>query len=200
MKSLWLFETSFLIFAICCLGLALRGIFTRRPIIFSFLWLMVIFVLLLVPLILNTLLLVASLNKFDFGALLSPLLMVVVFAMVFRNLRGYTVLGVSDNYLKDALNTALQRLELPFEESLSRIRLSSLDADLLVGMQSRMGAAQLSIKPAGHGKTLKQIVQAMRDYFATVPGKTNISAYVYYGLFGILMLATTIYFYTLPKP
>ena len=192
MKDMWLFDVTFGIFAICCLGIALRGIFSRRPIIFSSRWMLMLFLLVFVPLLARGAALFGS--HFRLGSLLPLLMPLLVLSLLFRNAQGYSILGVSDEYFSNALHAALHKLGLPFEESLSQIRLTSLDAALIVTLQSRMGAAQLAIKPSLHRSTLKEIVQLMRDYFATVPGKTNLTTYVYYLLFGALMVVFAIYF------
>jgi hypothetical protein len=114
--------------------------------------------------------------------------------MMWKQMHGYFTYGATDEYFKNALYAALRKLELPFEESFSQIRLTSLGTDMNISIQPRMGTAQLSLKQPQCQSTLKQIAQAMNEYFATVPGRMNLTVYVYYTLFGILMVANAIYF------
>ena len=52
----------------------------------------------------------------------------------------------------------LKRLQLPYEESLSVVRLTSIQADLQVSVQSWMGTGIIKVKQRTHRSTLKEIV------------------------------------------
>jgi hypothetical protein len=64
---------------------------------------------------------------------------------------------------------------------------------LRASVHSSLGCAQLIIKHPGHRSTLKSIVDAMNDYFKTVPCKTNITTNVYLIILSALTVITVIY-------
>lgn len=122
--------------------------------------------------------------------LLFPLLMYpVLLVFYWRILRGYTVLGVTDDSFRQALYTVLKDMQLPFEERLSKLRLTSLDADLEANVSAWMGAANIRIKQREHQKTLDRIADALRTYFAGSHVSINMVTCVYYIIFGGMILA-----------
>ena len=79
---------------------------------------------------------------------------------------------------------------MPYEESLSSIRLTSVEADLQVAIQSWMGTGQIKVRQVRHRALLKEIVQVMNDYFRTSPVETNMIYCVFAligGIFAVLM-------------
>ena len=87
--------------------------------------------------------------------------------MMYYQLKGYTAYAVTDTSFREALLAALQKLQLPYEESLSVIRLTSINADLQVAVQSWMGTGIIKVKQRTHKPVLRQVVNAMNEYFAT---------------------------------
>ncbi|MBK8151431.1 MAG: hypothetical protein IPN69_18470 [Acidobacteria bacterium] len=122
--------------------------------------------------------------------LLFPLLMYpVFFAFLWRQMRGYTVLGVTDDSFRQALYSVLNDLCLPFEESLSKLRLTSLDADLEANVASWMGVANLRVKQDEHQETLVRIADALKTYFANSHASINMVTCIYYIFLGAMLLA-----------
>ncbi len=122
--------------------------------------------------------------------LLFPLLVYpVILAFLWRQMRGYTVLGVTDDSFRQALYTVLNDLQLPFEERLSKLRLTSLDADLEANVASWMGVANLRIKQREHQETLKRVAEALKNYFAGSHVSINMVTCVYYIILGVMILA-----------
>jgi hypothetical protein len=120
---------------------------------------------------------------------LLPLLMYpVLLAFYWRLLRGYTVLGVTDDSFRQALYSVLKDLQLPFEERLSKLRLTSLDADLEANVSSRMGAASIRIKQKEHQEILDKIATGLQGYFSGSHVSINMVTCVYYIIFGVLMV------------
>jgi hypothetical protein len=107
---------------------------------------------------------------------LYPLVFVGGIWLVLWKTRGYVISGATEEYLQNALRAALQKLNLPFEESVARLQLTSLDADLLISV-SGFGSALMKLKQHQHDSVLKQIADDMNVYFATVPGKVNLTAF-----------------------
>src|SRR5215831_14317817 len=76
---------------------------------------------------------------------------------------GYLVLGASQDAMRDSLHGALEQLNLPYEENLAKIHLSSLDADLQVSVASWAGVIQLRVKQAKQSAILSQIIPVLRQ-------------------------------------
>ena len=91
----------------------------------------------------------------------------VILLMMWYQLKGYVAYAVTDTSFREALVAALQKLQLPYKESLSVIRLTSVDADLQVAVQSWMGTGTIKVKQREHRAVLREVVTAMNDYFRT---------------------------------
>ncbi|MDE2755013.1 MAG: hypothetical protein OXI92_00540 [Acidobacteriota bacterium] len=120
-----------------------------------------------------------------------PLLVFPVIAVVlWLQMKGYLAFAVTGKSFRDGLLAALEKLQLPYEESLSSIRLTSVEAELQVAIQSWMGSGQIKVKPGRHGPLLKKIVQAMKEHFRTATVETNMVSCAYFlilGIFAVLM-------------
>jgi hypothetical protein len=170
------------------LVIGLRGLLTKRPFLVSNGWLLSMMCVLFVPMGLFSL----SLLDDDPRSLVSPLLCVVMLVMMCYQLRGYTGFAVTDASFREALLAVLQRLQLPYEESLSVIRLTSIDADLQVAVQSWMGTGTIKVRQRGHRSVLKKVVNAMNDYFRTSTVSTNMITCVFWVVAGGGMAASAI--------
>ena len=105
-------------------------------------------------------------------------------------MKGYLAFAVTGKSFRDGLLAALDKLQLPYEETLSSIRLTSVEADLQVAVQSWIGTGQIKVRPGRHGPLLKKIVQAMKEHFRTAAVETNMIVCVFFlilGIFSILM-------------
>jgi len=202
MNDWWMFDIMLVIFAIWFLALGLRGIVTRRPFLLParrVIWVVWILPLGFVPLLLPARELFFDLrgNTLNFVGILVLLVFVLVFGMIFMRLwrerDAYLAFGVTDESFQQALHSALSTLDLPFEESFSRLKLTTVGADLEAAVQSSMGAGGLRIVQSQHRSTLKSIANAMNEYFRTVPCKVNITTSIYYCIMGVLMIAPVIY-------
>ena len=87
---------------------------------------------------------------------LNPAIFTLLLVMMCFALRGYVAYAVTDTSFRDALLTSLQKLDLPYEETLSTIRLTSVEVDLQVSIQSWMGSGQIKIKQRGHNSLLTE--------------------------------------------
>jgi hypothetical protein len=109
---------------------------------------------------------------------------------MYYQLKGYTAYGVTDTSFREALLAALQKLEFSYEESLSVIRLTSVEADLQVSVQSWMGTGIIKVKQRAHQPVLREVVNAMNEYFRISSVPTNMISCV----FSLVMGAITVIF------
>lgn len=178
--------------AIFSFSIGLRGMLTKRPFIISNRWffanILVVFIPL--PLILLPLLLASgsSSDPIHFMNWLNTILCGMVFLvilMVWYSLRGYVTFGVTDISFRAALLAALEKLQLLYEESLSAIRLISIEADLQVSVQSWTGTALIKVKQRAHRSCLKEIVNTMNEYFRISSVSTNMIPCIVFLVMGI---------------
>ena len=171
------------IMAILFLGTGLRAILTKRPFLVSNRWFLLMIFLVLAPSI------VFSLKTFS-GEILgwtNALLLGAVLLMMWYQLKGYVAYAVTDASFREALLAALQKLQLPYEESLSVMRLTSVDAELQVSVQSWMGTGTIKVKQRAHRSVLREIVNVMNDYFRTSAVSTNFVSCVFLVVVGVVM-------------
>ena len=172
--------------AVFLLGIGLRGLLTKRPFLFSAKWLLLFMVVVFLGPIVT---LIPS--PFPFSRPLQftnwlPILMFPVMAVFFwLQMRGYLAFGITGKSFREGLVAALEKLQLPYEESLSSIRLTSVEADLQVAVQSWMGTGQIRVRQGRHGPLLKKIVQAMNERFRASPVETNMISCVFFLILGI---------------
>ena len=166
--------------------IGLRGIIMKRPFLLSSRWLSLAIFLAFLP---------GILMIFFPGSIsliikwLNPIIFTVVFVTMCFTLQGYTVFGITDTSFREALLAALQKLQLPYEEVLSSIRLTSIEADLQVSIQSWVGSGIIKIKQREHRSQLTEIVTAMNEHFRTSSVSTNLITCIIYLVMGILMAA-----------
>ena len=174
------------IFALFFFVIGLRGILIKRPFLVSSRWLLSVMFVGLIPAILIPPFLpgdVPFIIKW-----LNPAIFTVVLVMMCFALKGYAVYAVTDTSFRDALLTSLQKLDLPYEETISTIRLTSVEADLQVSIQSWVGAGQIKIKQRGHGSLLTEIATAMNKHFQISSADTNLTPCIFFLVMGILMV------------
>ena len=186
------------VMAVLLLTFGLRGLLTKRPFLFPARWLFVfVMIMLLGP--------VMTLIPFSWPSQTMdwlPFLMLPVMAVfLWLQMKGYLAVAVTGKSFRDGLLAALEKLQLPYEESLSSIRLTSVGADLQVAVQSWMGNGQIKVRPGRHGPLLKKIVQAMKEHFRTAAVETNMIFCVLFlilGIFAVLMGMATLFRWGLP--
>lgn len=108
-------------------------------------------------------------------------------------LRGYSVIGVTDESFRQAIYAVLKDLGMPFEERLSKLHLTNLGADLEVNVSGAMGTANVRVKQPEHQPTLEKIAAELRRYFAGSHVEINTTTGVYYALFGAFILAIGVF-------
>lgn len=175
------------IIAVFFFVIGLRGVITKRPFLISSRWLLLAMFLAFLPGI-STIFFSAGSMPFILKWL-NPIIFIVALVTMYFMLPGYTILGVTDTSFREALLAALQKLQLPYEEVLSSIRLTSIEADLQVSVQSWVGSGIIKIKQRKHRSQLTEIVTVMNEYFRTSSVSTNLITCIIYLVMGILMAA-----------
>ena len=118
--------------------------------------------------------------------------------MVWYSLRGYITYGVTDGSFREVLLAALEKLQLPYEESFSAIRLTSIQADLQVSVQSWIGTGIVKVKQRAHRSTLREIVNTMNEHFRTSSVSTNMIPCIFSivtGVFEVLFAIAMFFFF-----
>ena len=155
------------------LALGMRGILTKRPFMISNRWLLanILVVAIPLPLILLPLLSVLDSSSDTFIHSLKWLnvilwgMILFVIVMFWYSLRGYVAHGVTDVSFRESLLAALEKLQFPYEESLSAIRLTAIEADLQVSVQAWIGSGIIKVKQRRYRSKLKEIVGVMNEDF-----------------------------------
>ena len=180
------FPIMFGIMAAFLLIIGLRGIITKRPFLVSNKWLLSMMFIIFVPLILQSVFLPSStlfLIKW-----LNPAIFTVVLVMMCFTLKGYVAYGVTDTSFREVLLAALEKLQLPHEEKLSIIRLTSVEADLQVSIQSWVGAGVIKMKQREHRSLLTEIATEMNAHFRVSSAPINLLSCIFYVVMGVIMV------------
>ena len=177
--------------AIFFLTVGLRGILTKRPFLISQRWLLLIVFVACIPTSI-----LCSLARFpgcsNLMSWLAPLLFGFILLMVWYQTKGYTAYAVTDASFREALVEVLQKLQLPYEESLSLIRFTSVRVDLQVSVQGWIGTGIINVKQCAYRFMLREVVNSMNEYFRMSPVPTNMITCVFFVAAGVLMVIAAI--------
>ena len=186
------------IMAVICWGMALKVLTARRPFLYNGNWSLGFVALAFSPWVIAIITLDMLSDFVGMVAALVSLLMYAAVLVVFAKMaKGYVAIGVTDDSIRAAIHAALQELEIPFEETLTHIKLTSLELDLQVSVHSWMGTAQLRVKPSKGKSVLKEITKAIVNYYQTHETKMNNTASIFYFVMGLFALAFAITLATL---
>ncbi|MCG9127232.1 hypothetical protein JT359_06465 [Candidatus Poribacteria bacterium] len=103
-------------------------------------------------------------------------------------LRGFSAYGVTDITFREALITTLKKLQLPYEETLSSMRLTSVEADLQVNINSWSESGMIRIKQPEHTSLLTQIVSEMNTHFRMSAIRSKLTPYILILITDVLIL------------
>jgi hypothetical protein len=195
----WMFVflgVAMVIFGLYTLGIGILGLVRKRPLAFSARTLMWFFFLLFLPNLVN--LLIVLFSRWDLTMLLLLVLMIVLVVILWREMKGYWVVGIYDRTFREALASALNKLNVhPQEtilkrrsqETITRMRLVELDADLQAAIAEWNGAARIHIEQREHAHLLKAIADRINEYYASSSVKVNHFGFIVYLILGIFMLS-----------
>ena len=177
--------------AIYILTIGLRGVLIRRPfLVSSRWWLSIMFVGFIAMILLSFSL--AIRESFYAMNWVIPLILGLLLVRGWFHYRGYMAYSVTEKSFRDALLATLQKLQLPYEESLSVIQLTSVEATLQVSVQSRMGTGIIRVKQRAHKPVLREVVNAMNEYFRISSVPTNMISCVFYLVTGGIVVILAI--------
>ena len=182
-----IFSIMFGFLAAFFLIIGLRGILTRKPFLLSNRWLLVLMFVTFIPIILLPFYFALpdmDITKMDLMEWLNPAIFTVILVMMCFALKGYVAYGVTDTSFREALLAALEKLQLPYEETLSTMRLTSIDADLQVSIQSWLGSGMIKIKQREHRTLLSDIITEMNRYFSGSSTPIKLTTCIFYVVMG----------------
>ena len=172
------FPIMFGLMAVYFLAIGIRAVLTKRPFLISNRWWLSIMFVVFIPIILLNFSLSFP-RSFNATNWVIPLILGLLLLRRWFLLRGYTAYGVTDTSFREALLAALQKLEFSYEESLSVIRLTSVEADLQVSVQSWRGTGIIKVKQRAHQPVLREVVNEMNEYFRISSVPTNMISCVF---------------------
>jgi hypothetical protein len=126
--------------------------------------------------------------------ILAPLIYVCILIFCWIQMKGYIVIGITDDSFRDALHFSLNINELTFDERLSAIKLTSLNTDLQIAVQSWVGVAQLKLKNNNNPEVLTKIVDGMKQFYNENDIAPNKMTSTFYIIIGILMMIFALFF------
>lgn len=189
---------SFAILCILSVGTlitGLRGLFVKRAVVYPARRRYWIVVLGLAPMTVSMIEMMfdPDLGSFDLVALILVLMTVGLLIYSWWELSGYIASGVTNESFQSALYTSLEKLNLPYKESLPRVELTSMGAYLQASFKPWRGIAELKMKQRKHKQTLRDIAQNMNEYYKHTPVKVNLAPSIIDIALGIMGLAMLIY-------
>jgi hypothetical protein len=175
-------------------AIGLRGIVSKKPFVISARWSFILVLLAFAPGMLQF----AEFPRIVGGSgtlgmlvalrWLMPIMLIVVVIFLYLTLRGYTAFGVTDISFREGLLHSLKKLNLPYEETLSAVKLPTLGADLLVAVQSWIGTGQLKMKQRQFSKVLSDIVKGMNEYYQSgAVSQVNLTCCIFYAVIGMFL-------------
>jgi len=136
------------------LALGLYALMRRRPFVIHSRWMLVLVVIALSPQIFMPLSMFFREPQYRTGwldatSLMSVLAMVVLIAYMALQMRGYMVFGTTQESFREALLSALSKLNLKVEETLSSVKLPSVPVELQTPVYGWIGTGQVRLRNGG---------------------------------------------------
>ena len=153
-------------------AIGIRGIVKKKPFIIPYGWIIGIIFLCFLPSLLDVFFFRNS-HSLDLFTLLYPLMIISIFAFMIFFRPGYIAFGITDSAIREALHSVLKKKNLAFEETIGSIKLTSVQAELQVSIQSWIGISQIRIKPYNQRGLLTEIVKDLNTYFQENNSKTS---------------------------
>ena len=130
-------------------------------------------------------------DSFDWFFVSMPLFLIIFYSVLlvylWKTMQGYQIIGVDEDSFRTSLQNVLKRLGLPFEERLSKMRLTSLQTDLESSVNAWSGVATIKIKNPKHKDVEKEIAENLRKEFQDDFLPVNLRTGYFYLITGGLM-------------
>lgn len=182
------FPLQFALMAIFFLYIGVKVIASKRPLLLPSKVFFLFMVFAFTPQIIMSFEIYFSTDGIGLLPLMSPAILLVFLVFSWFQMKGYMVIGVSDDSFRSALHYALIQYNVQFKEQLSLIRLEDVNADLQVSVQSWVGTAQLKLKPSKNKLLLSQLVSGINDYFLSNSVEPNNVTSIFYVVIGLFLL------------
>ena len=184
------FPILFTLMSIFFLIIGVKVVLTKRPLFISSRYFFAFTVLGFSPQFVNTAVLLSKgvPTNLSIILLMSPIVFICLLVFFWLQMTGYIAIGISDDSFREALHFSLKKNELAFEEQLSAIKLTSINAHLQIAIQSWIGAGQLKLKKKNDKSVLPQIISGMNDFYIENDIKPNNITSAFYTIMGIFML------------
>ena len=179
--------------AFAFIGLGLYGLIHKRPFLVHSRWMLILLLACFSPsLVTQTALLLDTRGHGVPGplrlmSLVAAATFIVVLVFMAMTIRGYLVFSATQSSFREGVLAGLTRLGIPFEETLSSIRLPTVPAELHVAVQGWVGTGQLRLKRGSGTFALRELAGAMTAQFESRPTETNRTWAIVYVVLGILM-------------
>ena len=93
-----------------------------------------------------------------------------------RGTRGYVVVGVTEESLRESLKCVLKKLNLDFKEMPAGFQLTTDNTNLRLKIQRWSGTVRLELKGAKDTFLLKEVAKSLGEYFVLSPPRVNFRA------------------------
>jgi hypothetical protein len=110
-----------------------------------------------------------------------------------RAMRGYLVIGISEDVFREALQSALATLGLPNEETVIGFKLTSVHDTLRTSLAPRLGSAQFLMESSEHPDVLAQIARRVEEFLRLSDAPPATAPALLYGIAGLVALALAAY-------
>lgn len=179
------------------IAIGLYALMRRRPFVLRSRWIFVLVLIAFSPQIFMQLSMFFWEPRYrtgwlDAATFLSMLVLIIMLAYMALQMRGYMVFGTTQESFREALLSALSKLNLKVEETLSSIKLPSIPAELQTPVYGWLGTGQVRLRNGGRPRLLEDIATGMTAYFDSGNPKTNMTTAVVYLITGVLMVGMMI--------
>lgn len=187
----------FLVFSLYFMFMGLKVLLSKRPFLLSAKYNFLVIVLAFASQLIIPVSNIFKLNRnaadgLNWLIILSPLFLVLFYAVLlyflWKTMQGYFVVGITEDSFREILQNALSKLKLPYEERLSKMRLTNLNTDLQTSVNAWSGMASFKIKDKNNKETEKRIAEALRIDIAESNIQPNLRISYFYLVFGVLFL------------
>ena len=162
--------------AVFLVFIALKTLLGRRPLVLSARWLVGLMFMACLPVFLTPwryVVMNAWLVPEIFGVFLG-------LGLMWIQMKGYTVYGVSDTYFREALLASAASLGYTMEETMSGLKIKETGEVIKVFIPRWMGTADLKPAKRQSAKLVAQLAHGMNEYFKTHTGKMNYTTSYFY--------------------